>query len=248
MGYQPETFSSIDYYFSNPIKEACNFPILIVSMKVNALRHDQPHLDKLFEDSATLIERALDYNHSMILAMVDANQDNLKMFMDELIDLENDFDNKSDLIVERLFSREVMTFSRSDRLNLIHKMENVVESVLNNARRAHSYFPTSMPPEVSNSLKIIAQNSKVIGLNLKNAIWFLFSDFSAAEQQTMRIRELRRLTRNILWSSLHDLFQKSEDPRDLVYFDRFMRDLRITYDEINDLSMTVRSLIIKYRI
>jgi len=127
-------------------------------------------------------------------------------------------------------------------------MDNVVDHIVNNSRRAHSYSPTCIPPEVAASMKIIAQNSKEIGMNVKKAVLNLFSNFAEAEDQIIQIRTLQRLARNILWTTIYDLFQQVEDPRDLLYFDRFLRDLRLTYDKISDLGTTIRSLIFKYRL
>ncbi|HMF34504.1 MAG TPA: DUF47 family protein [Candidatus Lokiarchaeia archaeon] len=217
-------------------------------MKVNFFRRSQAHLDQLFQEAAELIEQASHYIHLMIVAMVDSNQEGMNLAMDKLLEMEKDFDNKSDLIVERLYSREVMTFSRSDRLDLINKMDNVVDHIINNSRRAHSYSPTYIPPEVATSLKIIAQNAREIGMNVKEAVLNLFSNFAEAEHQIIQIRTLQRSARNILWTTIHDLFQQVEDPRDLLYFDRFLRDLRLTYDKISDLGTTIRSLIFKYRL
>jgi uncharacterized protein Yka (UPF0111/DUF47 family) len=217
-------------------------------MKKGIFKRNQVHLDLLFQQAAELMEQAGNFMHGMILSMVDSDQDAVNQFMDKLLDLEKDFDKRSDQIVERLFSREVMTFSRSDRLDLINKMDNVVDHILNNARRANSYTPSYIPPEVASSLKIIAQNSQEIDMNLKQAVFLLFSNFAEAEHQIIQIRTLNRSARNMLWTTIHDLFQSSEEPRDLLYFDRFLRDLRLTYDKISDLSTAIRSLIIKYRL
>jgi uncharacterized protein Yka (UPF0111/DUF47 family) len=217
-------------------------------MKINLLHRGQIRLDDLFRQAADYMELASDHIAKLMVSMVDLDQQAMSAYMDKLLELEKEFDLRSDQIVERLFSREVMTFSRADRLDLITKMDRVVDYILNDSRRAHSYFPTYIPPEVTTSLRIIAQNVQEIGRTLKQAVIFLFSDFAEAEHQVLQIRTLQRLARNILWTTIHDLFQKVEEPRDLLYFDRFLRDMRLTYDKVSDLSTTIRSLIIKYRL
>jgi uncharacterized protein Yka (UPF0111/DUF47 family) len=217
-------------------------------MKLNLFRRNQTRLDILFKNAAELMEQAAEDIHVMIVAMVDSDQATMNRIMDELLELEKNFDNKSDEIVERLYTREIMTFSRSDRLDLINRLDNVVDHMINNARRAHSYTPKSIPPKVGTSMRIVAENSREICKALKQAVLNLFSDFPEAERKIIEIRTLNRQARNILWTTIHDLFQEAEEPRDLLYFDRFLRDLRLTFDKISDMGNAIRSLIIKYRL
>ena len=159
-------------------------------MKNNCSEGSQTSLDKLYEQITAIVETSIFDIGNVINAIVNLDQNNLELQMQDLIHLEMEFGIKYDLIVERLYSRETILFSRSDRFVLVERIDAVFDHVLNDSRRAYSYQPTEIPPAVSSYLLQIAQNIQSIGTPLKRAIIFLFSDFKKAEGLILEIRKL----------------------------------------------------------
>ena len=100
-------------------------------MKNNCSEGSQTSLDKLYEQITAIVEASIFDIGNVINAIVNLDQNNLELQMQDLIHLEMEFGIKYDLIVERLYSRETILFSRSDRSVLVERIDAVFDHVLN---------------------------------------------------------------------------------------------------------------------
>ncbi len=91
-------------------------------------------MDKLYEQITAIVETSIFDIGNVINAIVNLDQNNLELQMQDLIHLEMEFGIKYDLIVERLYSRETILFSRSDRFVLVERIDAVFDHVLNDSR------------------------------------------------------------------------------------------------------------------
>src|SRR6056297_380715 len=88
---------------------------------------DNVNLQKLFEKGARLIETALGYMNQAIIGLCENDQESMQDFTQKTIQTEKKLDTIHDAIVERLFTREALVFSREDRLIIATGVDEIVD-------------------------------------------------------------------------------------------------------------------------
>ena len=92
-------------------------------------------LHSLFIEHAEYLEKALQSMNKAVQYACSHNTEKMKEFIDQTIVFEKKQDRIREKIIENLFGRETMVFSRPDRLLLVNDMNTIVSFAERMARR-----------------------------------------------------------------------------------------------------------------
>ncbi len=205
-------------------------------------------LQDLYYEGAKLIESALNSMYNSVVSLCEDNREKMSNYSEETIKKEKKMDKIHDQIIDRLYSRESLVFSRKDRLFLINQMDEIVDSAEDVVRRISIYFPKEIPGELVPRLVAICERAKQIGTLLKNAIIAVFQDFNEASNYLLLIEKYRRESRKDDLTYLKKLYSLNLDTRDFFYFERLIHHIIITIDNANTFADGIHRLIVQYKL
>lgn len=84
-------------------------------------------LRDLFYENADLLNQAFQTTNEAVDAYCRNNIEEARLKAQETINIEKKQDRSREIIIERIFSKETMVFTRSDRLKIIEKMDKIVD-------------------------------------------------------------------------------------------------------------------------
>ena len=205
-------------------------------------------LQDLFYKAAEMVERGQREMNQAITALCEHNQEEMTNFVQKTITTEKALDEIHDLVVEKMFSRESLVFSRADRLLLINHMDDVVDTAEMVVRRIAIFLPAVIPPTLVTKFVAIAEKAEVIGSLIKDAVIAIFTDFDKAFTLSHKVEDVRREAKEDYMRLLQELYRLNPESRDLLYFDRTIRNIMRNIDKTNEFADDLRLLIFKYRI
>lgn len=205
-------------------------------------------IQELYDQGADLIEFGLESMYKSIMALCEGNQDDMLRYAEETIQTEKKMDRIHDEIIDGLFSREALVFSREDRLYLINSMDEVVDSSEVVVRRASIFFPSQIPSKLIPRLIVIGESCKQIGTLLKDAIKAVFTNFDKASNYLHLIEKTRREAKQDDLEYLRRLYELDLDTKNFFYFDRLTHNIMKTVDTANTFADGIHRLIVKYQI
>jgi len=224
---------------------------LLHKFKKNSNKKEKkPHkvkMQDLFIEAAEKIEIAINYMSETVVALCNENLSEVKNYTNLTIKTEKEADRIYEQIIERMYSRETLVFSRPDRLYLSNQIDKVIDKAELVVRRIGSYTPSHIP-ELAELLREAANISKQIGTLLKEAIIKVFTDFDAAEKLVNKIEDIRREIRKIEWVFLKKLYEIKPDFRDLLFYDNLIQIIVITIDKAEEFADGINGLICKYHL
>ena len=185
----------------------------------------------LFDEDGSLVEQAFHAMSAAINAYVAENYELAKEFAQKTIAIEKEQDRLREQMMDRLFSKETMVFSRSDRLIIIEQCDKIVDECEIVVRKLLQFMP-NVPKEMEPQMKLIADNNHKIGTELKLLIGHIFDDFSLTKDHITKINDYRREIRETHWKLLelnfklkHDSFLEFSYYRDLIKAMAMVADL-----------------------
>jgi len=224
---------------------------LLHKFKKNSNKKEKrPHkvkMQDLFIEAAQKIEIAINYMCETIVALCNENLSEVKKYSNLTIKTEKEADRLYEQIVERMYSRETLVFSRPDRLYLSNQIDKVIDKAELVVRRIGIYTPSHIP-ELADLLRETANISKQVGTLLKESVIKVFTDFDAAEKLANIIEDIRRDIRKIEWDFLKKLYEIRPDFPDLLFYDNLIQIIVITIDKAEEFADGINGLICKYRL
>jgi len=204
-------------------------------------------MQELFIQAAKNVELTLNYMHDAIYALSDDNMEEVKKFCDLTVEIEKSADRIFEQISARMFTREVMVFSRADRLYLAKHIEQVIDAAETVAKRILIYKP-KLFPELNEMLKDAASKGKEIGQYLTEALIKIFDDFNETEKLADQIQKTRREARDIEYDFLGKLYKLKTEYPDFVYYDQLIKKILSTINKAENFGDGLRGLVWKYRL
>jgi uncharacterized protein Yka (UPF0111/DUF47 family) len=205
-------------------------------------------LQELFYKAAEMVERGQKEMNQAITALCEHNQAEMKKYVEKTIATEHALDEIHDQVVERMFSKESLVFSRADRLLLINEMDDVIDMAEMVVRRISVFLPDVIPPTLATKFVAIAEKAEIIGSLLKDAILAIFNDFDKAFTLAHKVQDVRRDAKEDYMQLLEEIYRLNPEPRDLLYFDRTIRNIMRNIDKAEQFADDLRMLIFKYRV
>ena len=203
-------------------------------------------MQDLFIQSAEKIEISFNNMNNAIYALCDGKTKEIKKYCEATVIAEKEADRIFEEISARLFSREVMVFSRGDRLYIAKHIEEVIDAAETVARRLLIHKPKVFP-DLSEMLKDVATKAKNIGQILKKVIVKIFDDFDEAERLVNQIQDIRRDAREVEYQFLEKLYEFKPEYADFIFYDQIIKKILLAINKAENFGDGIRGLIWKYR-
>ncbi|MCP4763196.1 MAG: DUF47 family protein [archaeon] len=201
-------------------------------------------LQDLFNKDAELLEEIINSMAKSMDAFCKGNDD-LNKHIEQTIQSEKKQDRLREEILDRLFGRETMVFSRPDRLKMVNQMDDVADKAETIVRRLQMYKPNPQK-ELIEGINWMGKKIGIIGSKLKELIIAVFNDFNKAKPFITEINDLRREIRSKEYELLNILFKVKPDYADFVFFEDMITNLTKVANNAEDFSDDIYGLICKY--
>ena len=104
-------------------------------------KKEKTTLQDLFHEDAEITAKALYKLSDAIHAFCSDDYDTMRKFSEETITLEKRQDRLGETIIARMFGKETMVFSRSDRIFIVKELDKVVDRAEFAVRKMLLYHP-----------------------------------------------------------------------------------------------------------
>ena len=202
-------------------------------------------LRDLFYENADLLNQAFQTMMEAVNAYCQNNIDEARIKAQATIDIEKKQDRSREIIIERIFSKETMVFTRSDRLKIIEKMDKIVDESEIVVRKLLQFNPTP-PAELIDGLVKMSENIGKIGIDLKKLIKVILVDFSEGPLYIKNINDLRREVRDIHWVLLTKIFELNLKPLEFNYFQNLIKAISKVSDKSEEFADEINGMLCKY--
>jgi len=202
-------------------------------------------LRDLFYENADLLSQAFQTTKEAVNAYCQNNIEEARLKAQATINIEKKQDRSREVIIERIFSKETMVFTRSDRLKIIEKMDKIVDETEIVVRKLLQFNPTP-PAELIDGLVKMAENIGKIGIDLKKLIKVIMVDFSEGPQYIKNINDFRREVRDIHWVLLTKIFEINLKPLEFNYFQNLIKAISKVSDKSEEFADEINGMLCKY--
>ncbi|MHA1701690.1 MAG: DUF47 domain-containing protein [Promethearchaeota archaeon] len=202
-------------------------------------------LRDLFYENADLLSQAFQTTKEAVNAYCQNNIEEARLKAQATIDIEKKQDRSREIIIERIFSKETMVFTRSDRLKIIERMDKIVDETEIVVRKLLQFNPTP-PAELIDGLVKMAENIGKIGIDLQKLIKIIMVDFSEGPQYIKSITDFRREVRDIHWVLLTKIFEINLKPLEFNYFQNLIKAISKVSDKSEEFADEINGMLCKY--
>ena len=200
----------------------------------------------LFVNNAKMVEKGFTALDSAVKSLMDGNLEETQVNIEKTIQVEKDQDRLREEIIERLFTRETMVFSRPDRLNIVEGLDDIMDKVEITARYLLQYKKIDIPKAYKTEFIKISSEMIKIGSNIGELIRMVLKDFEKAKPICNEIEDVRRNVRTYLWQLHNQLYEEKLDFMQFNYFQNLIKSIRKAADVSEDFSDKIYGLLCKY--
>jgi predicted phosphate transport protein (TIGR00153 family) len=162
----------------------------------------------------------------------------------EIRDVEHIGDEITIKTYEQLNKSFITPFDREDIHELTANIDDVVDSINGIARRICLYKPKKMMPIYIEMADLIYEGAKEI----EAAIHCLKDPVANKEKITRacaKVRAIEHTTDELYFVGVSELFEKEEDPKELLKNNKILEILERCVDEEEDVTDTLKAILIK---
>jgi hypothetical protein len=162
----------------------------------------------------------------------------------EIRDVEHTGDEITNRTYEQLNKSFITPFDREDIHELTGNIDDVVDSINGISRRIFLYKPKTIRPVYKEMTELIYDASKEI----EAAIHCLKDPVSEKEKITDACSKVTAIEHNadeLYLIGVSDLFEKEEDPKELLKSNKILENLERCVDETEDVTDTLKAILIK---
>jgi uncharacterized protein len=195
----------------------------------------------LFESDAQNLVKASEYLRELLASSETSEHERLYK---EIRDIEHIGDEITNKTYEQLNKSFITPFDREDIHELTANIDDVVDSINGIARRINLYKPKKMMPIYKEIAELVYEGAKEI----ESAIHCL-KDPVANKEKIMRVcgivTAIEHKADEIYFTGISELFEKEEDPKELMKNNKILEMLERCVDEEEDVTDTLKSILIK---
>jgi uncharacterized protein Yka (UPF0111/DUF47 family) len=195
----------------------------------------------LFEQDAHNLSKASDLLNELMSTVDPAEHERLYI---KIKDVEHIGDEITIKTYEQLNKSFITPFDREDIHELTSNIDDVVDSIHNIARRICLYKPIKMLPIYKELSQMVYEAAKEI----ETAIHCLkdpVSNKSKITQACKRVNEIEHKADEFYFVGVSELFEKEEDPKELIKNNKILELLEKCVDEEEDITDTLKTILIK---
>jgi predicted phosphate transport protein (TIGR00153 family) len=162
----------------------------------------------------------------------------------EIRDVEHIGDEITNKTYEQLNKSFITPFDREDIHELTAHIDDVVDSINGIARRICLYKPKKMMPIYKEMAELVFDGAKEV----ETAIHCLKDPVSNKEKITRAcgiVTTIEHKADELYFTGISELFEKEEDPKELIKNNKILEMLERSIDEEEDVTDTLKSILIK---
>ena len=162
----------------------------------------------------------------------------------EIRDIEHIGDEITNKTYEQLNKSFITPFDREDIHELTANIDDVVDSINGIARRICLYKPKKMMPIYKELAELVYEGAKEV----ETAIHCLKDPVSNKEKISLAcsiVTAIEHKADEIYFTGVSELFEKEEDPKELIKNNKILEMLERCVDEEEDVTDTLKSILIK---
>jgi predicted phosphate transport protein (TIGR00153 family) len=162
----------------------------------------------------------------------------------EIVNIEHIGDEITNKTYEQLNKSFITPFDREDIHELTAHIDDVVDSINGISRRVCLYKPKKLVPIYSELASLIAEGA----IEIKNAVHCLKDPVANKEKITKacdKVKEIEHKADELYFEGASMLFEKEEDPKELLKKNKILEILERCVDEEEDVTDTLKAILIK---
>jgi hypothetical protein len=162
----------------------------------------------------------------------------------EIRDVEHIGDEITNKTYEQLNKSFITPFDREDIHELTAHIDDVVDSINGIARRICLYKPKKMMPIYQEMAQLVYEGAKEVEM----AIHCLKDPVANKEKITRAcgiVTAIEHKADELYFTGISELFEKEEDPKELIKNNKILEMLERCVDEEEDVTDTLKSILIK---
>ena len=156
------------------------------------------NIRELFLEITSLTKEAFEHMKNAVIAYVEGDFESAKEEADKTITIEKKQDRVKEEFFERIFSRETMVFSRTDRIMIIENIDKITDKIEIVVRKLLLYQVEIKTPLID-GIKEMAEINNQIGGEVYDMVVAVLDDFKIAKTHLTNITNLRREVREKRW-------------------------------------------------
>jgi hypothetical protein len=195
----------------------------------------------LFESDAQNLVKASELLREL-LSSVDITEH--ERYYKEIRDVEHIGDDITNKTYEQLNKSFITPFDREDIHELTANIDDVVDSINGIARRICLYRPKKLMPIYKELAELVYEAAKEV----ETAIHCLKDPVSNKEKIRRAcsiVTAIEHKADEIYFTGVSELFEKEEDPKELIKNNKILEMLERCVDEEEDVTDTLKSILIK---
>ena len=195
----------------------------------------------LFESDAHNLVKAAGLLKEM---MASSDIDDHERINKEIKDVEHIGDEITTKTYEQLNKSFITPFDREDIHQLTSNIDDIVDSINGISRRVCLYKPKKLIPIYKEMADLIYEGA----IEIENAIHCLKDPVDNKEKITkacIRVKEIEHDADELYFVGVSELFEKEEDPKELLKNNKILEILERCVDEEEDVTDTLKAILIK---
>ena len=195
----------------------------------------------MFESDAQNLVKAAELLRELLASADVAEHERLYK---EIRDIEHIGDDITNKTYEQLNKSFITPFDREDIHELTANIDDVVDSINGIARRICLYKPKKMMPIYKELAELVYEGAKEV-----EAAIHCLKDPVANKEKISRacsiVTVIEHKADEIYFTGVSELFEKEEDPKELIKNNKILEMLERCVDEEEDVTDTLKSILIK---
>jgi predicted phosphate transport protein (TIGR00153 family) len=195
----------------------------------------------LFEGGVKNLVKAAELLAGLMIIPDQAERENINK---EIKDIEHIGDEITDKIYDQLNKSFITPFDREDIHELAENIDDVVDSINGISVRICLYKPKHLPLAYIDLSEMILKAAREI----ENAVVHLKNAGDNRKKIMAACAEVVKIEHNAderYFKGVHDLFEKEEDPKELLKNNKIIDILERCVDEEEDVADTIKAILIK---
>jgi uncharacterized protein len=195
----------------------------------------------LFESDAQNLVKAAELLKELMASTEYEDHDRIHQEIKEIEHIGDEITNKTYVQLNKSF---ITPFDREDIHELTAHIDDVVDEINGIARRVCLYKPKKLIPIYKELAELIYQGAKEI----EAAIHCLKDPVSNKEKITLACEKVKQIEHDadeLYFVGVLELFEKEEDPKELIKNNKILENLERCVDEEEDVTDTLKAILIK---
>lgn len=162
----------------------------------------------------------------------------------EIKDIEHIGDEITNKTYIQLNKSFITPFDREDIHELTANIDDIVDSINGISRRICLYKPKKIMPKYGEMADLILAGAKEI----ETAVHCLkepVANKAKITQACDKVKAIEHMADELFFAGISELFEKEEDPKELLKSNKILENLERCVDEVEDVTDTIKTILIK---